>query len=223
MPDLSHVSPGDSLRADDWNAIVDALQSDPAASPPTAADAIADAQSLALRLTHRRDPQVLVTLTGSLTGGGQYAARLLRGSSNADGSTNLSLPQGLQTSPTDDILFLNPAETGLSTHVIPTGAYRLGRIVGAASNGRLIVIGDPIPVTLNDLSDVTLASPSDGDILRYDSSDHQWKKLTPITLTVVTDYRVNALTLQKKTRSITILAAGTESAWTTVHTGTTCP
>lgn len=44
-----------------------------------------------------------------------------------------------------------------------------------------------------------------------------------VTLTVVTDIRVSGTTFQYKTRSITVSSAGTESAWTTWHTGTACP
>jgi len=44
------------------------------------------------------------------------------------------------------------------------------------------------------------------------------------TVEVVTDVRVDASTfkIQKKTRNITVLAAGAESAWTDVHTGEEC-
>lgn len=46
-----------------------------------------------------------------------------------------------------------------------------------------------------------------------------------VNVTVVTDVQVDesTLKLQKKTRTITVLAAGTESAWTDVHTGEECP
>lgn len=219
----SPVSPGDPIRADDWNALLDTLTGLPDLLQPAAGNAIVDGQSVALRAFVPREALILLTITGNLAGGGQYTARSLRGHASSDGASNLSLPQGLQTAASDDLIFLNPPETGTSFHTLPTGTYRLGRIVGAATAGRLLVIGDAIPVTLDQFSDVTLTSPSTGDLLRYDAADHQWKKLTPTTLTVVTDYRVSGLTLQKKTRAITILAAEAESAWTTVHTGTTCP
>lgn len=40
---------------------------------------------------------------------------------------------------------------------------------------------------------------------------------------VVTDVRVSGTEFQKKTRSIYVLSAGAESAWTVWHTGSTCP
>lgn len=39
---------------------------------------------------------------------------------------------------------------------------------------------------------------------------------------VVTDFRVNGVTLQIKTRDILVFPDDDESDWTTVHTGTTC-
>lgn len=41
--------------------------------------------------------------------------------------------------------------------------------------------------------------------------------------TVITDFQVMGTTLQVKTRDIVIIPDGDESAWTTKHTGTTCP
>lgn len=78
-------------------------------------------------------------------------------------------------------------------------------------------------VALDDLTDVVIASPANGDLLRYDSSDGQWKKAATTTITVVTGVQVSGTTLQVKTRSVAILSMGSESSWTTIHTGTTCP
>lgn len=111
--------------------------------------------------------------------------------------------------------YLKPSPTGPATIL-----WREG---GTGSQWAIIRLGTAGLRKLDDLADVTLTSPATGDLLRYDAGDQQWKKLTPTTLTVITDYRINGLTLQKKTRTITIIAAEAESAWTTVHTGTTCP
>ena len=43
------------------------------------------------------------------------------------------------------------------------------------------------------------------------------------TQTVITAFQVTGTTLQVKTRSVRMIPDGDESAWTTVHTGTTCP
>jgi hypothetical protein len=39
---------------------------------------------------------------------------------------------------------------------------------------------------------------------------------------VVTAVQVDGVLVQIKTRSIEVIAAGDESAWTTIHTGTNC-
>ena len=53
--------------------------------------------------------------------------------------------------------------------------------------------------------------------------DGRWyAEYTGIVETVLTDFRVNGVTLQVKTRDIVVAAASTESAWTTRHTGTAC-
>lgn len=46
---------------------------------------------------------------------------------------------------------------------------------------------------------------------------------TCTTISVITDFQVSGLELQIKTRYITVVAAGDESAWTVKHTGTECP
>ena len=53
--------------------------------------------------------------------------------------------------------------------------------------------------------------------------DETYTQFEFVKVTVVTDYRVDSNKLQKKTRDIYVLYAGTESGWTDVHTGTTCP
>ncbi len=82
-----------------------------------------------------------------------------------------------------------------------------------------------VPQMLKHLKDVddTLA-PASGDLLKFDGAE--WVKVTPVTITVVTNMQVDGTTrkLQKKTQVITVLPdANTESGWTDVHTGVECP
>ena len=56
----------------------------------------------------------------------------------------------------------------------------------------------------------------------------EWYDGPIATFTVLTNFQVTGITLQKKTRSITVTEGivtniGAESGWTTVHTGTVCP
>ena len=67
-----------------------------------------------------------------------------------------------------------------------------------------------------------MSSPSDKQILTYDSGSGQWVNATGVAVTVVTDVRVSGLELQKKTRQVWVIKADAESAWTTWHTGTQC-
>ena len=66
----------------------------------------------------------------------------------------------------------------------------------------------------------TLAS---GDILKWDGS--KWLKLTPTQITVVTDVQFDTTNhvIQKKTRTADVIAAGTESSWTTITGGAADP
>jgi hypothetical protein len=56
-----------------------------------------------------------------------------------------------------------------------------------------------------------------------DSPNNQIVVLQMKKQTVVTDYRVDSNKLQKKTRDLWGIWDNDESAWTDVHTGTTCP
>jgi hypothetical protein len=70
---------------------------------------------------------------------------------------------------------------------------------------------------------VSVAGIASGDLLQWNGS--AWVKVTPVSVTVVTDYQydVSSHYLQKKTRSVTVIASGSESAWTNVTNGDTVP
>ena len=63
---------------------------------------------------------------------------------------------------------------------------------------------------------IDVDSAADGDILSWDATGKKWIKLTPVAVTVVTavQYDISTHQDQIKTRSITALVAGAESAWT---------
>jgi hypothetical protein len=68
------------------------------------------------------------------------------------------------------------------------------------------------------------AGTADEDILVWDeTTDKAWEATAPTEITVVTAFQVSGLTLQVKTRTVKAISAGTESGWTTVHTGNECP
>lgn len=65
---------------------------------------------------------------------------------------------------------------------------------------------------------------TDNDLIAYEEAIGGAIKAAQLTnMTVVTNIRVDGVTLQYKTRPIVAVAAGAESGWTTWHTGTVCP
>jgi hypothetical protein len=58
----------------------------------------------------------------------------------------------------------------------------------------------------------------------WDEETDRYIAITPIfdSATVVTNFQVSGLTLQKKTRTIYTMDPDAESGWTTIHTGTNC-
>ncbi len=63
------------------------------------------------------------------------------------------------------------------------------------------------------------------DMLKWDATNSKWVKVTPTTQTVVSDVQYDSTNhvVQKKTISLTIVAKGSESAWTTITGGTAVP
>jgi hypothetical protein len=59
-------------------------------------------------------------------------------------------------------------------------------------------------------------------MLKWDATNAKWVKVTPTTQTVVSDMQYDSTNhvVQKKTISLTIVAKGSESSWTTITGGT---
>jgi hypothetical protein len=80
--------------------------------------------------------------------------------------------------------------------------------------------------------EILAAQIGNGTGATYSGDDVTWEELldgagtppTTVDVSVITSYRVDGATnkLQIKTTTVTVLAAGTESAWTDIHTGTEC-
>jgi len=64
-------------------------------------------------------------------------------------------------------------------------------------------------------------SIAEGDLLQWDDTKKIWKRVAKAEVTVITDwqYDVSNKLLQKKTCSVVVVSAGTESGWTTVTGG----
>jgi len=122
-----------------------------------------------------------------------------------------------------------------------TATYRIrfGKPTAAYSSGSSLTL-DPCDIAGNDTGEANvtvnmLVGPGDTPMTNstsiadtticpfYRASDGSYYLLgTPIE--VVTDYRVNTTnkTLEKMTRNVWVLTAGSESSWVVVHTGVDC-
>jgi hypothetical protein len=124
-------------------------------------------------------------------------------------------------------LSLSGYQTCTGTEITITGAKdtlqfdSLGHRAGIAAKAD-DEVSFTVPDDLGDLADVSVSSPSNGDLLQYNSTSGKWEKVSTATQTVVTAVQVDGVLVQIKTRSIKVIAAGDESAWTTIHTGTNC-
>lgn len=120
----------------------------------------------------------VVAITGAAGGGGKYTGTLLMGTSTASPAGNLAMPEGMQAGA--PVLILNPAEDGLSTHVLRPGTYHNGTLVAPG-----VVQIDCVP-TGNTASPVTLGGTSEGP----ESADtNSWTRSSsgmPLDLYVVT-------------------------------------
>lgn len=76
---------------------------------------------------------VVVKVTGSASGSGQYNGRILSGSSNEPASANLGMPAGMTIPGGDNALVLNVEEDGQSGHRLQSGTYATGAVVGTTS------------------------------------------------------------------------------------------
>lgn len=104
---------------------------------------------------------VISQITNAADGGGIYAARRCRVADDAtfDPAENSAPADVLEDSGTDDLILINPAEAGASTHIIGDGEYVATYITGY-SYGDL------------DLG-IILASPASGiQSIRYNSTTH---------------------------------------------------
>ncbi len=76
---------------------------------------------------------VVVKVTGSATGNGEYNGRVLSGLSNASASLNLAMPAGMAIAGSDNALVLNVEEDGQTGHRLQSGSYATGAVVGTTS------------------------------------------------------------------------------------------
>lgn len=76
---------------------------------------------------------VVVKVTSNETGGGIYSGRILTDNSTADGSDELTMPEGMTVPDADDALVLNLDEDGEGRHSLLLNSYAVGLVVGSTS------------------------------------------------------------------------------------------
>jgi hypothetical protein len=84
-----------------------------------------------------------------------------------------------------DILYYNPAFTGGLTKTIPVAPnakIQVAAVVYANANGALFVRPTFEP-RFNDLSDVYVLTPTDGDLVKWDNANSRWVNVTQSTIT----------------------------------------
>jgi hypothetical protein len=76
----------------------------------------------------------VVKITSNATGGGQYNGKILTGTSNADGSADLAMPEGMNVPVAEDCLIINPDENGLPTHWLKLDEFAIGHVIGQTAD-----------------------------------------------------------------------------------------
>jgi hypothetical protein len=116
-----------------------------------------------------------------------------------------------------DVLYYNPAVTGGLTKTIPVAPnakVQVAAVVYADANGSVFVRPTYEP-RLNDLSDVYVLTPTNGDVIVWNNSNSRWQNATQSTLTAglatsLAGGATGSLPYQSATNTTTFLAAGTD-------------
>ena len=116
-----------------------------------------------------------------------------------------------------DILYYNPAVTGGLTKTIPVAPnakVQVCAVVYAASNGTIFVRPTFEP-RFNDLSDVYVLSPTNGDLVTWDNSNSRWVNAAQSTITAgsatnLAGGATGSVPYQSGSGTTTFLAAGSD-------------
>jgi len=116
-----------------------------------------------------------------------------------------------------DVLYYNPAVTGGLTKTIPVAPnakVQVAAVIYANANGSVFVRPTYEP-RLNDLSDVYVLTPTNGDVIVWNNSNSRWQNATQSTLTAglatsLAGGATGSLPYQSATNTTTFLAAGTD-------------
>ncbi len=116
-----------------------------------------------------------------------------------------------------DILYYNPAVTGGLTKTVPdapNAKVQVAAVVYANANGSLFIRSTFEP-RFNDLSDVYVPTPSDGDLVVWNNSNLRWQNAAQSTVTAglatsLAGGATGSLPYQSGSNTTTFLAAGSD-------------
>jgi|688.fasta_scaffold14102_5 hypothetical protein len=101
---------------------------------------------------------------------------------NLDTRTSATHPFTIDTLADGDTIYLSPLVAGYITNVKPSAPYHLvyiGKVVRTSPTNGTIVYRIQNGYELDEIHDVAITSPTDGQILTYDSTSSLWVNETP--------------------------------------------
>ena len=117
-----------------------------------------------------------------------------------------------------DVLYYNPSVTGALTKNIPTAPnakVQVAAVVHADNSNGILFVRPTFEPTLNDLSNVYAPSPSNNDLITWDSTDNRWESRAASSVAVGTATNLaggatGSLPYQSGAGATTFLAAGSD-------------
>jgi len=117
-----------------------------------------------------------------------------------------------------DVLYYNPSVTGALTKNIPTAPnakVQVAAVVHADNTNGILFVRPTFEPTLNDLSNVYAPSPSNNDLITWDSTDNRWESTAASSVAVGTATNLaggatGSLPYQSGAGATTFLAAGSD-------------
>jgi len=81
-----------------------------------------------------------------------------------------------------DILYVHPTVPGKLTNIKPKHEITVAIVINRHQNSGVLFVRPSSSGHLDDIHDVTITTPSDGDLLKYDGSTQTWENWTPTNL-----------------------------------------
>jgi hypothetical protein len=117
-----------------------------------------------------------------------------------------------------DTLYYNPSVTGGLTKSVPNAPnakVQVAAVIYADASNGILFVRPTFEPRFNDLSDVYVPSPSDGDLVSWNNSNSRWQSAAQSTITAgkatnIAGGATGSLPYQSNTDTTTFLAAGSD-------------